>query len=175
MPKNVICNVFCYITQSEYLIVFWILGLLHVELHFISVGMWHQILLNKQANSGVFFCSNWLNVLGPGLPESALYYIIFCRGTKTISVCLCKIFDQQTNLPIFPFQFFLFTQLLKVGKKDNKKIQYIYWKYSVSLQNLSINKKKHWPKCIGVKGVFTPGKCFSSFSLVRSLRGGVKW
>ena len=44
--------------------------------------MQNQILLTKLAFSGVFFCYNLLNVLGPSLPESALYYIICCRGTK---------------------------------------------------------------------------------------------
>ena len=85
MPKNLKCNIFRFITQSEYCILN-----TYIELHFISVGMRHQILLTKQAYSGVFFCSNWLNVLGPSLPESALFYIIFCSGTKTIRVCSCE-------------------------------------------------------------------------------------
>ena len=72
----------CSVTSLNLSIVFY-LDYLHFELHFISVGMQHQI-LTKQAYFGEFFCSNWLNVLGPSLPESALYYDIFCRGTKTI-------------------------------------------------------------------------------------------
>ena len=52
----------------------------HIELHFISVGMRHQILLTKQTYSGVLFCSNWQNVLGPSIPESALYYNVLWRN-----------------------------------------------------------------------------------------------
>ncbi|CAL8338313.1 unnamed protein product [Arctogadus glacialis] len=81
MPKNVTCNVSRFITQSEYCVLnTW--DYFNIKLHFTSVGMRHLILLTKQAYSGVFFRSNLLNVLGPSLPESALFYIICCSGTK---------------------------------------------------------------------------------------------
>ena len=82
MPKNVICNVFhnlIWVLYSEYLDYF------HIELHFLSVRMRHQILLTKQAYSGVHFCANWLNVLGPSLPVSALDSLTVCLLLYNIS------------------------------------------------------------------------------------------
>ena len=107
MPKNVICNAFRYIVlYSEYLDYF------HIELHFIRLGM-----LTKQAYSGAFFCSNLLNVLGPSLPESALYYIICCRGTKTIGYVHAKDMTVRGIEQLCLFSFFIYSAV-KSGKID---------------------------------------------------------
>ena len=66
-------------------------------------------------NRPILVCSS-VQLLGPRTSLKVHYIIICFRGTKTITVCLCKRYDQRRIDQFSLFSFFIYSAVPIVGK-----------------------------------------------------------